>query len=279
MALGLVERLGGRVGEVKSGLAGKPRSASGKVGAWLANRGNVDCVNVSSQPAGATLARQYGESSHLITLNLHRIMSPKALLTSLRSLFVCASLFVVGTLGAATVGQPAPAFTLTDLDGKARTLSEFKGKVLVLEWVNPDCPFVKKHYDKSGNMPALQKAATADGVVWLLINSGAPGKQGDYDVAQAKAWLATQKAAATAYLRDSDGKVGNAYQAKATPHMFVINEAGTLVYNGAIDSVRSASAADIEKAENFVKAALAALKAGQPVPNSSNTPYGCGVKY
>lgn len=206
-------------------------------------------------------------------------MSSNVLLTSLRSLFVCASLLFAGTLGAATVGQPAPAFTLSDLEGKPRSLEEFKGKVVVLEWVNPDCPFVKKHYDKSGNMPALQKAAAADGVVWLLINSGAPGKQGDYDVAQAKSWLAKQNAAATAYLRDSDGKVGNAYQAKSTPHMFVINADGTLVYNGAIDSVRSANPADIEKAENYVKAALAALKAGRAVANPSNTPYGCGVKY
>jgi peroxiredoxin len=206
-------------------------------------------------------------------------MTSTSLRTSLRSLFICASLFVAGTLGAATVGQPAPAFTLSDLEGKPRSLEEFKGKVVVLEWVNPDCPFVKKHYDKSGNMPALQKAAAADGVVWLLINSGAPGKQGDYDVAQAKAWLAAQKAAATAYLRDTDGKVGNAYKAKSTPHMFVINAAGILVYNGAIDSVRSANAADIEKAENYVKAALAALKAGSEVTNPSNTPYGCSVKY
>ncbi|MEY4489292.1 MAG: hypothetical protein RIQ79_1800 [Verrucomicrobiota bacterium] len=197
----------------------------------------------------------------------------------LRSVFIAASIFAASVLGAATVGQPAPAFTLTDLDGKTHSLAELKGKVVVLEWTNPGCPFVKKHYDKSGNIPATQKAAVADGVIWLSINSSALGKEGDYDVAAAKAWLAAEKSAATAYLRDTDGKVGHAYGAKTTPHIFVINAEGVLVYEGAIDSIRSADPADIAKAENYVKSALSDLKAGKPVAKASTQPYGCSVKY
>jgi hypothetical protein len=197
----------------------------------------------------------------------------------LRAGLAVAGLFAAAVLGAATVGQPAPAFTLTDLDGKTHSLADFKGKTVVLEWVNPECPFVVKHYEKSGNLPATQKAATADGVVWLLINSAAPGKQGDFDAAAAKAWMEKNQAAATAYLRDVDGKVGKAYDAKTTPHMYVINAEGVLVYNGAIDSKRSTNPKDIEGAENYVKSALAALKAGQPVATPTTQPYGCSVKY
>jgi hypothetical protein len=206
-------------------------------------------------------------------------MNISRLIPSLRSLFVSAGLLVAGALHAATVGQPAPAFTLTDLAGVSHNLSDFKGKTVVLEWVNPECPFVVKHYEKSGNLPATQKAAVADGVVWLLINSAAPGKQGDYDAAKATAWLEKNKAAATAYLRDVDGKVGKAYDAKTTPQIYVINAEGVLVYNGAIDSVRSTNAADIEKAENYVAAALAAVKAGKPIEKPVTQPYGCSVKY
>lgn len=197
----------------------------------------------------------------------------------LRAGLVAAGLFAAAALGAATVGQPAPAFTLADLDGKSHNLSDFKGKTVVLEWVNPECPFVVKHYEKSGNLPSTQKAATADGVVWLLINSAAPGKQGDFDAEKAKAWLAKNKAAATAYLRDVDGKVGKAYGAKTTPQIFVINAEGALVYNGAIDSKRSTNADDIAGAENYAKSALADLKAGRPVATATTQPYGCSVKY
>jgi hypothetical protein len=206
-------------------------------------------------------------------------MKLNLLRSAFRSLAVAATLVAAGVLHAATLGQPAPAFTLTDLDGKTHSLADFKGKTVVLEWTNPECPFVVKHYEKSGNLPATQKAATADGVVWLLINSGAAGKQGDRDAAAAKAWLAKVNSAATAYLRDSDGKVGKAYGAKVTPHLFVINAEGVLVYRGAIDSIRSANAADIPKAENYVTSALAALKAGKPVENADTKPYGCPVKY
>ena len=177
-------------------------------------------------------------------------------------------------------GQPAPDFTLTDLDGKAHKLSDFKGKIVVLEWNNPNCPFVKKQYEKSGNLPATQKAATADGVIWLTINSGAPGKEGgDYTAAQLKEYLDKNHAVPTAYLPDHDGQVGHLYNAKTTPHLYVINKEGVLVYQGAIDSVRSAEPADIAKATNYVNAALVAVKAGKPVEKASTEPYGCSVKY
>lgn len=183
------------------------------------------------------------------------------------------------TVQAAAIGEPAPDFTLTDIDGGTHTLSAFKGKTVVLEWVNPECPFVKKHYDKSGNIPALQKTAKADGVVWLSINSAAPGKQGDYDAVQVAMWRDRTGAAPTAYLRDSDGKVGKLYGAKTTPHIFVITPEGKLAYAGAIDSISSTDVTDIAKAENYVTAALAAVKNKVPVARSSTQPYGCAVKY
>jgi len=154
-----------------------------------------------------------------------------------------------------------------------------KGKTVVLEWVNPECPFVMKHYDQSGNIPKTQQAATASGVVWLSINSAAPGKEGDYDSAQVKAWQARIHSGATAYFRDQDGKVGHLYDARTTPHMYVIDPAGTLVYAGGIDNIRSSKVEDIPKATNYVNAALADLKAGQPVRTKNSQPYGCSVKY
>jgi len=179
----------------------------------------------------------------------------------------------------AATGQPAPDFTLTDIDGQSHRLADYKGKVVVLEWNNPDCPIVHKHYD-SGNIPKLQHAAQADGVVWLLINSGAAGEQGaDYSADQIKAWLQQRNSAPNAYLRDSSGRVGHLYGAKTTPHLFVINADGILVYQGAIDSIRSADPDDIPRAQNFVAAALAAVKSGQPVAKANTQPYGCNVKY
>ena len=206
-------------------------------------------------------------------------MTTTSLLNLVRGGVSVLGFFAASLLSAATVGEPAPSFTLTDLAGKSHQLADFKGKTVVLEWTNPECPFVVKHYESSGNLPATQKAATAEGVVWLQINSAAAGKQGDYDVAALQAWLAKNQAAATAYLRDRDGKVGKAYGAKTTPHLYVINPEGVLVYQGAIDSNRSTDAKDIADAENYVKSALAALKAGKPVATPSTQPYGCGVKY
>jgi hypothetical protein len=181
-------------------------------------------------------------------------------------------------LGGVVVGRPAPDFSLTDINGQVRRLSDYRGKTVVLEWTNPECPIVQKHY-RSGNMPALQKAATADGVVWLSINSGHPGAEGDYAPAQVQDWLASTGAKPTAYMRDQDGTVGHLYGAKATPHMFVIAGDGTLVYAGAIDSIPSADQADIAQATNYVRAALGALKAGRPVAVATSRAYGCSVKY
>ncbi len=176
------------------------------------------------------------------------------------------------------VGKPVPDFTLTDVMGQMHKLSEFKGRTVVLEWVNPECPFVRKHYE-SGNIPKLQKAAAADKVVWLSINSGAKGQQGDYTAEQVAEWSKNVGAAPLAYFRDQDGKVGKLYGAKTTPDMYVINAAGILVYQGAIDSIRSADVADLAKATNYVTAALTAVKAGKPVEKTVTEPYGCTVKY
>ncbi len=193
--------------------------------------------------------------------------------------FAAALAALVGTARAAvSIGQPAPDFTLTDIQGRTHRLADYRGRTVVLEWVNPTCPFVVKHYG-SGNMPALQHAAVADGVVWLSINSGRPGAEGDFEPAQVAAWMKRVGAAPTAYCRDRDGKVGRLYEAKTTPHMFVITADGTLVYEGAIDSIRSAKVEDIAKATNYVKAALAAVKSGKPVEKATSQPYGCSVKY
>lgn len=176
------------------------------------------------------------------------------------------------------VGQPAPAFSAVDLDGKTRSLSEFKGKYVVLEWHNQGCPFVKKHYD-SGNMQKLQKELTGKGAVWLSIISSAPGKQGNVTPAEEKAYLAEKKAAPTTVLFDPEGTVGKTYGAKTTPHMFVIDDKGVLVYAGAIDDDTSADPAATASAKNFVRAAYDEASAGKPVTTSSTAPYGCGVKY
>ncbi len=176
------------------------------------------------------------------------------------------------------VGQPAPAFTAKDLHGKERSLSEFKGKYVVLEWHNQSCPFVKKHYE-SGNMQKLQKDLTGKGVVWLSVISSAPGAQGYVTPEQEQKYLAETKAAPTDVLLDPEGTVGHAYGAKTTPHMFVIDDKGTLVYAGAIDDNPSSDPDDAATAKNFVRAAYDEAAAGKPVSTASTAPYGCGVKY
>ncbi len=178
----------------------------------------------------------------------------------------------------AVVGQAAPAFTVNDLDGKPVSLSNYAGKIVVLEWTNIECPFVKKHYG-SGNIPKLQATYTAKGVVWLSINSSAPGKQGNFPVAQIKAQRAAWKAASTDYLTDADGKVGRLYGAKTTPDFFIVDASGVLRYSGAIDSIPSPDPSDIPQAENYAAEALDALLSGQQVKTASTTPYGCSVKY
>jgi peroxiredoxin len=177
------------------------------------------------------------------------------------------------------VGQAAPNFSLTGIDGQKHALADYRGKVVVLEWNNPECPIVRKHYD-SENLPKLQHEAISDGVVWLVINSNSPGSQGaDYSPAELKSWLEKHHAAPSVYLRDPDGAVGRQYGAKTTPHMFVVDASGVVAYQGAIDSIPSASKADIAKATNYVRSALSAIKAGQPVNPTATKPYGCGIKY
>ncbi|MEO7598313.1 MAG: redoxin domain-containing protein [Opitutus sp.] len=188
------------------------------------------------------------------------------------------SVIVAPVHAGVTIGQPAPDFTLRSIDGREHPLSSFKGRTVVLEWVNPECPFVMKHY-RSGNIPKLQKSATTEGIIWLSINTGEPGAQGVFDAPRQAKWANSMKAAPTAYLRDPEGKVGRLYGAKTTPHMYVISPDGTLVYNGAIDSIRSANVDDIARAENYVASALSAVKAGKPVAKTTSQPYGCSVKY
>lgn len=179
---------------------------------------------------------------------------------------------------APSIGQPAPAFQAVDANGRTRALSEFRGKTVVLEWTNNGCPYVGKHYD-SGNMQALQREATKAGVVWLTVISSAPGMQGYLTGKQAKAWKAKVRAASTAVLLDPQGRVGRAYDAKATPHMFVVDRAGKLVYMGGIDDRPYQDPESLKGATNYVRAALADVKAGRPVAQAATRPYGCSVKY
>lgn len=176
--------------------------------------------------------------------------------------------------GVAT-GKPVPEFTFTDLAGKTHQLTDFRGKVVVLEWLNPACPYVVRHY-RSGNMQSTQAAAAADGAVWLQVNSTA---MGDLDPEKSAEWQAKQGVVAKAYIRDQSGKLGRLLGAQTTPHCFVIGRDGTLIYQGAIDDQSQATQANTPAAHNYVKAALAALKAGQPVAKATTQPYGCGVKY
>lgn len=185
---------------------------------------------------------------------------------------------VAAPASAAQVGQPAPNFKLNAADGRVVTLSDFRGKKVVLEWHNPGCPYVRKHYD-SGNMQKTQAAARKDGAVWLTINSGSPGKQGYMTGAEARALAAKEKAASTAYLLDPKGIVGKGYEAKVTPHMYIIDAAGTLVYAGGIDDKPTADQADIPTARNHVLAALGEMKAGKAISVTTSRPYGCTVKY
>src|SRR5205814_4485708 len=188
----------------------------------------------------------------------------------------CATLSTVA-FASAPPGQPAPGFTLTDLAGKPVNLADYKGRTVVLEWHNFGCPFVQKHY-RSGNMQALQKKYGQD-VVWLAVNSTA---RTAFDYAEPAAIASDLKrfdAQPARYLMDTRGEVGLAYGAKTTPHMFVIDAQGTVVYNGAIDDKRSANPDDVKTAKNYVAAALEEIKAGKPVSTPSTTPYGCNVHY
>jgi hypothetical protein len=175
-------------------------------------------------------------------------------------------------------GARAPAFSVQDANGATRTLSEFSGRMVILEWTNHGCPYVRKHYD-SGNMQALQREATADGIVWLQVISSAPGEQGHLDGVGALARVRTDNAAPSATLLDPTGVMGRAYGARNTPQMFIISGEGVVVYQGAIDDRPSARPASLEGATNYVRAALADIEAGRAVQVAETTPYGCSVKY
>lgn len=201
-------------------------------------------------------------------------MKPFALIALSASIALAAATAWAG----AEVGKPAPDFSLTDVDGNTRSLADFAGKTVVLEWTNHECPFVVKHYG-AGNMQAQQRAATADGVVWLTVNSSAPGKQGNVSPERARELMASNNWAGSAYTFDPAGTVGRAYGARTTPHMYIIDGEGTLRYMGGIDSNPSADPSDIEGATQYVSQALGELSAGQAVSQANTRPYGCGVKY
>lgn len=201
-----------------------------------------------------------------------------AIALALSAVAITATSMSTPIIAAQKTGQQAANFTLTNAYGKPVSLHQFRGKTVVLEWHNPGCPFVQKHYD-SGNMQRTQAAARKQGVVWLTINSGAKGKQGDISGKQAAALKKAQKAQFSHYLFDRKGVVGKLYAARTTPHMYIINAKGVLVYQGGIDSIGSAKIADIEKARNHVTSALDEMAAGKAVSVKRSRPYGCSVKY
>lgn len=175
-------------------------------------------------------------------------------------------------------GEPVPNFSAVDANGEKRELSEFDGKWVILEWINFDCPFVKKHYG-SGNMPAIQQKMSDEGVVWLSVNSSAKGKQGYFEGQELLDRIKKEGWQADAYLIDADGEIGRMFGARTTPHMYIISPDRKLVYQGAIDSIRSANPADIEKADNYVMLAYAAAASGKVIAKNVTEPYGCSVKY
>lgn len=195
-----------------------------------------------------------------------------------KTLVLFTALVSFGAHAAAQVGKAAPEFTLTDTEGTTHTLKSFRGKTVVLEWLNHECPYVKKHYDAK-NMQKLQKDYTAKGVVWLSVNTGAEGKQGVFAPAKANELSKEKGASPSAVLQDRDGAVGKLYGAKTTPHMYIIKADGVLAYNGAIDDNSSSDSADVATAKNYVSAALDEVLASKPVTVASSKPYGCGVKY
>lgn len=217
-----------------------------------------------------------------------RVPMPVRVHAGCRRLALAAMLAAAGLLGAfvppaaaaaaPAIGEPAPAFSVKTADGGTASLADYAGKVVVLEWTNHDCPYVRKHYG-SGNMQALQKQASAEGVVWLTVISSAPGEQGYVPGPEAKRVAEAAGAFPSRILLDPDGVMGRAYAAKTTPHMYVIDKDGRLVYMGGIDDRPTADPDDIKGARNYVAAALADLASGRPVAAASARPYGCSVKY
>lgn len=195
-----------------------------------------------------------------------------------KTLTIVLSLFSVALNAAIETGSAAPDFTLLDSKGDERSLTDFKGKYVVLEWTNHQCPFVRKFY-ANGDMQGLQKEMVGKDVIWLQILSSAKGKQGYLNASEAEAIREAQSVGSTALLLDNEGVVGHQYGARTTPHMFLIDPEGTLIYQGAIDSIKSTNPADIENATNYVKLAYESAVSGNPVDPATTTPYGCSVKY
>ncbi len=191
---------------------------------------------------------------------------------------ICLALYACNSSAALSVGKPAPDFEGVDTRGKTHRLADYRGKALVLEWTNHDCPYVRKHYG-AGNMQAQQREAAAQGVVWLSVISSAPGKQGHVSAARADKLTVSRDATPEAVILDPSGEIGRAYGAKTTPHLYIIDEAGTLIYMGGIDSITSANPNDIPRATQYVRVALQELGAGKPVSKPVTRPYGCSVKY
>lgn len=191
---------------------------------------------------------------------------------------LAAILLAASSAIAGTVGQPAPDFTLSDLAGKPVKLSDYRGSYVVLEWVNPECPYVEKHYG-SRNMQGLQKDYTAQKVVWLTINSTREGHSEYYSPQKMAGWMKQMNATPSATLLDPTGKVGRAYSARTTPHMYIIDPKGQLVYAGGIDDKRSTSQSDVKTAKNYVRVAMGEALAGKPISAASTSPYGCSIKY
>ena len=200
--------------------------------------------------------------------------TPKAAVTTI----LCTLAFAVLSEATPKVGRPAPDFTSTDSQGVTHTLGAYRGKIVVLEWTNHQCPFVGKHYG-TGNMQALQKYATETNMVWLTVISSAPGEQGYVSSAEANALTAKRQAAPTAVLLDAAGVVGRLYDARTTPHMYIIDAQGTLVYMGGIDDKPSTQPADVQTAKNYVRVALGEVRSAKPVSTPVTRPYGCSVKY
>jgi thiol-disulfide isomerase/thioredoxin len=196
----------------------------------------------------------------------------------MKKALLAAFLLAAGSALAGTVGQPAPDFTLADVAGKPVKLSDFRGRYVVLEWVNPECPYVEKHYG-SANMQGLQKEFTAKQVVWLSINSTREGHYEYYPPQKMAGWMKQVGGAPSATLLDPSGKVGRAYQARTTPHMYIVDPKGVLVYAGGIDDKRSTSQADVKTAKNYVRAAMGEALAGKAISAASTAPYGCSIKY
>jgi thioredoxin-related protein len=201
-------------------------------------------------------------------------------MTVLRREFIALSALAFGipAQAAAVVGQSAPEFTLADASGKSVKLSDYRGKYVVLEWTNPGCPYVRKHYN-SGNMPATQKEAIDKGVVWLAINSTEKSAYDYLEPPKLVAWMKERKSVTTATLMDVEGVAGRAYGARTTPHMYIVDPKGKLVYAGGIDSIPSSNVDDIKTAVNYVRQGLNEALAGKPISQASTRPYGCSIKY